>query len=290
MYANALNTHRKEPDMTAVPAPYTLQRREGGAARSPALASRMPPPSERRAGLLRFDVARIIAERHFSLAFQPVVRLTDRRAAYHEALLRLRPPDGLATLPTRVFVEVASGWGLSRALDEAVLDAALTAWNLASSTPVSVNLAATSLCDAGFIGAALTRIAGEGAALLVEVPASADIGARPALGAGIAALQEAGVRVCLDDLGADPAALDCVQVARFDQVKLAGASVRAAASNERGRRLVSALLSLAAATHAETVAKHIETLPQAWLMQELGVRYGQGWLFGAPGPLPDTYE
>ena len=278
-----------QPDITAVLAPdaqpaYTLHRRAGDAAAVP------PPPAERRAGLLRQDMQRIIAERHFSLAFQPVVRLSDRRAAYHEALLRLRPPDGMPMLPTRVFVEVAAGWDLGATLDTAVLDAALAAWRSAGSTPVSVNVAARSLCDTAFLDAALSGIGGEGAALLVEVTAVAGIDTVPALARGIAALQDAGVRVCLDDLGADPAALDCVRAARFDQMKIDGASVRAASTSQRGRRLLAALVALANAAGAEIVAKHIETLPQAWLMQELGVRYGQGWLFGAPGRLPGSLQ
>ena len=264
--------------MTAVSAPYTLLRRVGELPQSPA------PPIERRAGLLREDVAGIIAGRHFTLAFQPVVELSDRHVVTHEALLRLHPPAGLATLPTGAFVEVAAGWGLATALDEAVLDAALAAWTQSGATPVAVNIAGRSLQDMDFIARALSRIGGDGAALLVEVTAAGAIDDMPALAAGAAALQAANVRVCLDDFG-EPATLECMRAVRFDQVKIAGSAVRAAAAGERGRRLVAALVALAAAAGAETVAKLIETLPQAWLMQELGVRHGQGWLFGPPGKL-----
>ncbi len=270
-----------QPELTAVLAPdalpaYSLNRR------GPAL----PPAEDRRAGLRRADVERIIAERQFTLAFQPIVRLADRRAVHHEALLRLHPPEGVATLAARPFVDVAGGWGLGAALDSAVLDAALTAWGIAGGTPVAVNVAARSLSDAAFVQSAIARIGGEGAALLVEVMAASALDSPPAFAEGVAALQEAGVRVCLDDLGGDPAALDIVRLARFDLLKLDGETVRAAAAGGRGRRLLAALVALANAAGAGTVAKHIETLPQAWLMQELGVRYGQGWLFGAPGALP----
>jgi len=36
------------------------------------------------------------------------------------------------------------------------------------------------------------------------------------------------------------------------------------------------------------VAEMIETEEQSRLMRELGVHYGQGWLFGRPGHLPGT--
>jgi EAL domain-containing protein (putative c-di-GMP-specific phosphodiesterase class I) len=261
--------------MTAVA--YTLMRRDGAEGQSHV--------AERRAGLLREDIQDIIAERRFALAFQPVVRLSDRRVAAHEALLRLRPPAGLPMVPTGVFVDLAAGWGLAQALDAAVLDMALAAWARSGATPVSVNLAGRSLQDAGFVADAVARIGGEGAALLVEVTAAPAIDDMAAVAAGVAALQEVGVRVCLDDLGADAATLECMRAARFDQVKLAGGVVRAAAAHERGRRLVAALVALAATVGAETVAKSVETLPQAWLMQDLRVRCAQGWLFGPPGKL-----
>jgi EAL domain-containing protein (putative c-di-GMP-specific phosphodiesterase class I) len=263
--------------MTAVCAPYTLLRR-AGEAQSPAA-----PPAERRAGLLREDVRQIIEQRHFSLAFQPVVRLSDRTVAAHEALLRLHPPAGLPKLPTGVFVELAAGWGLAQALDTAVLEMALGARGAA----MSANIAGRSLQDAAFMRRAISLIGDAAPRLLIEVTAAAGIDDMAAMAHGVAALQAAGVLVCLDDLGADAATLDCMRAVRFDQVKFAGTVVRAAAGGERGRRLAAALVALAAAVGAETVAKSVETLPQAWQMQELGVRHGQGWLFGSPGKLAD---
>ncbi len=39
---------------------------------------------------------------------------------------------------------------------------------------------------------------------------------------------------------------------------------------------------------AKTVAETIETEAQARLMREIGVEFGQGYLFGRPGALPGT--
>jgi EAL domain-containing protein (putative c-di-GMP-specific phosphodiesterase class I) len=271
--------------MTGRPTPYTLLRRADDLAHVPDAPPLEGQAGERRAGLLRTDLERIIAERHFTLAYQPVVRLLDRRVGWHEALLRLQPRPDLPSLPASAFVDIAAGWGLSATLDEAVLDAALTAWAETGGTPISVNVAARSLQDGDFIGRILGRIGGEGAALLVEVTAAGAIDDMPRFMMGLAALQDVGVRVCLDDLGGDPTTLECMREARFDQVKIAGSVVRAAAAGDRGRRLVAAMVALAARVGADTVAKLVETLPQAWQMQELGVNYGQGWLFGPPGKL-----
>lgn len=266
--------------MTAVAAPYTLLRRDGQASLSSA-----EMPAERRAGLLRADVERLIAERCFSLAFQPIVRLSNRLPVAHEALLRLRPPPGLPTLPTRAFATIAAEFGLAATLDTAVLDAALTAASRANCGPVSVNLSAHSLASRAFLANAAGRIRGDGALLIVEVIDAPDADDFAELAAGVEVLQRRGVRVALDDFCGDEAALACLRRVRFDWVKLSGDVLQAASRGERGRRLVRALLALARATGAETAAKMIETLPQAWLMEDLGVTLGQGWRFGAPGRL-----
>jgi EAL domain-containing protein (putative c-di-GMP-specific phosphodiesterase class I) len=46
------------------------------------------------------------------------------------------------------------------------------------------------------------------------------------------------------------------------------------------------MVELARTVGAQVVAERIETEAEAALMRELGVEYGQGWLFGKPGPLP----
>ncbi len=275
--------------MTAMSAPYMLLRRDGETR-----VSRADPPraamdlplgarlaADRRDGLSRSDVARLIAERGFSVAFQPVARLADRWMVSHEALLRLRPPPGMAPRPTRAFVDVAQGWGLGPALDEAVLDMAL-ATRPPEAACVSVNIGVRSLRDPSFVGHLLARLGGDGDALAIELSGIAEAADLPPVAAFVPALRAAGVRVVLDDFIASEVMLTCVQVVRFDEVKFAGAVLGEAVAGARGRKLLSALLALAEAGGARAVAKLVETEAQAELLRTLGVRYGQGWLFGPP--------
>ncbi len=278
--------------MTALAAPYLLLRRDGetgiSRAEPPRRAPDAPLPGapaigpERRSGLLRSDVGRLIAERAFRLAFQPVVGLRDLRPVGHEALLRLRPPPGVPPQSTRCFVDVAQGWGFGPALDEAVLDVALATWGREAKTPVSVNIAARSLRDPVFFARLLGRVAGEGGRIAVEIAGVVNEADVPPTVAAAAALRAAGVRVALDDFGPAEAALACARAARFDEVKLAGAVLGGAVAGARGERLLAALAGLAEATGARVVAKLVETEPQAALLRALGVAHGQGWLFGAP--------
>ncbi len=276
--------------MTALSSPYMLLRRDGEARISRAdplrhtleLTSRgngMPAP-ERHGGLLRPEVTRLIAERNFAVAFQPVVRLSDCRPVGHEALLRL-PPQGTLHRSTRLFVDAAQAWNLGAALDEAVLDVTLATWPRTAQTPVSVNVCASSLGDPVFFARLLTRVAGEGATLAVEIT-GIDAADPSAVIAVVPALRGVGMRVILDDFTSSDACLAAVQATRFDEVKLSGAVVGAAVESARGRKLLQALVALAEATGARAVAKLIETMPQAAMIEQAGVKFGQGWLFGAP--------
>ena len=46
------------------------------------------------------------------------------------------------------------------------------------------------------------------------------------------------------------------------------------------------MVDLAHTVGAQAVAERVETEAQAALMRELGVAFGQGYLFGRPGALP----
>ncbi|MFN6956317.1 MAG: EAL domain-containing protein, partial [Acetobacteraceae bacterium] len=65
-----------------------------------------------------------------------------------------------------------------------------------------------------------------------------------------------------------------------------GIYVSQAPESERDRGFIAAMVDLARTVGAEVVAERIETEAQARLMQELGVTFGQGYLFGRPGSLP----
>lgn len=49
-----------------------------------------------------------------------------------------------------------------------------------------------------------------------------------------------------------------------------------------------AIISLAHACDLKVIAEGIETEDQALLLRQFQCDYGQGWLFGEPGPLPSA--
>ena len=97
------------------------------------------------------------------------------------------------------------------------------------------------------------------------------------------ARRDFGLPACLDDLGAGAAVFRDLRVFRVDFVKVAGVCVSKAVGSARDRGFIAAMVDLARTLRAEVVAERIETEARATLLRDLGVGFGQGYLFGRPG-------
>ncbi len=224
-----------------------------------------------------------IAERRFHLDYQPIVSLADRKLHHYEALLR---PD--APLPgVEEFIRIVEGAGLSEELDLAVASVATEACKAGHS--IAFNISGLSAQSPRFRKALIEivdRARLPPGRLLVELTESAEIEDEGQAAATIAALRERGIPACIDDFGAGAASFRYLRAFRVDHVKLDGSYVQAAATQERERSFIASMIDLARAVGASTVAERIETEDDVARMRALGVDYGQGWLFGRPGPLP----
>jgi EAL domain-containing protein (putative c-di-GMP-specific phosphodiesterase class I) len=185
--------------------------------------------------------------------------------------------------------------GLSVELDLAVADSALHALRrTGAATQVAVNASGLSLQDPAFRTGMAELLARHPAAaaqrLLLELTETAEIEDEAAAVAACDALRAAGLRICVDDFGTGAAGMRYLRAFRPDLVKLEGRFVSAAtgANGASDRAFAAALVDLARATGAEVVSERIETETEAAAVCALGVRFGQGWLFGRPGALPGS--
>lgn len=234
-----------------------------------------------RAALLR----RSIAKRRFRMAFQPIVALADRTPHHYEALIRPLQADDEALSHPGEFVALAEAVGLTEELDWAVVSAVCDAAGAAGGTRVACNLSGLSLQSPKFredMKALLENTPGIAERLVVEITETAEIEQEDEAVRMIELLREHDIPVCLDDFGAGAAAFRYLRAFKVDYVKVDGIYVANALQSERDRGFISAMVDLAKTVGAQVVAERIETEAEAALMLELGVRYGQGYLFGKP--------
>jgi len=226
-----------------------------------------------------------IAARKFHLVYQPVVGLGDRVPHHYEALIRPLTAAAGPTQNAQDFVTFAEAMGLSEELDLAVAGEVLSALRANAGAHVAVNVSGLSLQNRPF-GERLLKLIGTQERLTVELTETADISDIQAVAAILDELRGRGVPVCIDDFGAGSAAFRYLRDFRVDFVKIDGSYVRASTGGARERGIVESMRDLAHAVNAAVIAEMVETEEQARLMAEIGIEFGQGYLFGRPGRLP----
>ncbi len=230
-----------------------------------------------------------IAERRFKLAFQPIVSLMDRRIHHYEALLRPTPSVGVPTAQAQDFVTFAETVGLSEELDWAVVELVCEAARGAGNVQIACNLSGLSLQSPAFRDRLLALLDAEPSLvpkLLVEITETAEIEHEAEAVATVEALRARKMPLCIDDFGAGAAAFRYLRSFKVDYVKIDGLYVQHAMRSAQDRGFLVAMVELARNVGAQVVAERIETEAECAAMQQLGIGYGQGWLFGKAGPLP----
>ncbi|MBK1659066.1 EAL domain-containing protein, partial [Paracraurococcus ruber] len=230
-----------------------------------------------------------IADRRFRLEFQPIVALGSGETHHFEALLRPAADHAQPLQDAQEFVTFAETAGLSEELDWAVLSAVCAAARRARNTRIAANLSGLSLQSPAFRDRLLGLLDAEPLLphrLLFEITETAEIEDEAEAVRTVEALRARGLPLCIDDFGAGAAAFRYLRAFRVDFVKIDGLYVAAAARGDQDRGIVAGMVDLARTVGARVVAERIETEAEAAVMRSLGIDYGQGFLFGRPGPLP----
>ena len=232
-----------------------------------------------------------VAQRRFGLAFQPVCQLRDKKVHHYEALIRPEGINGAKPETPQDFVLFAETMGLTEELDLAVANQTLEALNYsAEGIRIACNVSGLSLQSPSFRKQLLRMLETSPATrrLLVEVTETAEIENEEEAVSTAVALRALGVPICLDDFGAGAAAFRYLRTLPTDFVKIDGLYIRNAVENERDRNMLAAMVDLARAVGAKTIAEHVEAEVDVAVLRALGIDMGQGWYYGRPGPLPSN--
>jgi EAL domain-containing protein (putative c-di-GMP-specific phosphodiesterase class I) len=227
-----------------------------------------------------------LAEHRFELAYQPIVRLSNRKVHHYEALLRFA--QGISPADRILFAEQT---GIVEDLDIAVLCRAIKMIEQRTlSNPdlaIAVNLSGCSLQRAAF-RTELEKLlpARFGRHILLEVTESVLIDRKEEVAGFLQGLRRKGFKICLDDFGAGASSFDYLKAFAVDFIKIDGKYVRGMVDNERDRAVMTAMSDLARQLSIAVIAEQTETEIQCDALRTLGVEFGQGFLFGKPAPLP----
>jgi EAL domain-containing protein (putative c-di-GMP-specific phosphodiesterase class I)/CheY-like chemotaxis protein len=227
----------------------------------------------------RTEIQRLVDGEGMEMHFQPIVELTTRTVVGSEALARFT--DDPSRPPNERFQEAAEA-GLGVELELTAIRMALAEVGYApAGTYISVNASQRVAMHPGLLDlldeAPVER-------LVVEITEHEAVEDYDALTTSLRVLRARGVRIAIDDAGAGFSSLRHTLRLAPDIVKL-DISITRDIDSDRGRRaLASAMISFADEMDMAIVAEGVETEAENAVLQELGVPFGQGYLFARPAP------
>ena len=219
--------------------------------------------------------------------YQPIVDIASNSVTSYEALSR--GPAGTSLESPLALFGQARKEGRLTDLDWACRAAALRGGLDSLSPPLSLFLniepAASARVPDQFKG--LWRLAGKSSKVIAEITERALTDDPAALLRTVAGLRELGWGIALDDVGADPRSLAMLPFLHPDVIKLDLRLIQDRPSANIAQ-VVHAVLAEVERSGTAVLAEGIETHEHLLTALAMGATLGQGWLFGRPGPLPDT--
>ncbi|MET8148780.1 putative bifunctional diguanylate cyclase/phosphodiesterase [Actinoplanes sp. NPDC049668] len=241
------------------------------------------------------DLQRAIGAGEFGMHYQPIVDLGTGGIVAAEALLRWTRADGTPVSPAH-FIPLAEQSGEITVIGDWVLDqvcADLAGLWRAHRVPVTVNVSAHQLRDAGFADRLLSRLDAvglPGESLIVEITETVLITTVTDAATTIAQLQQLrdhGVRIAVDDFGTGYSSLAYLRELPVDILKMDGSftSHQIEDGSPREIAFVRTIVALGRSLNLLTLAEAVETPGQAERLRHIGCHLAQGYHFARPAPI-----
>lgn len=236
-----------------------------------------------------FQQALIGAE--FQIEYQPQINVVTNRMVSIEALVRWQHPQQGRLLPAQ-FIPFAETSHLMGALGEWVLMQSCSdfvQWQASrpDSLRLAVNVSSQQLNSANFertIARVLLETGVKPESLMLEISETAPIQDLKGAIAILRRLQKMGIKIALDDFGADAASVSLIQQLSPDQIKIDRAFVRHIDRSPCSRAFVKSIIDLAESLKIELVAEGVETIEQLESLFQQGCHVIQGNLWSPALP------
>lgn len=223
------------------------------------------------------------------LHYQPQVSPVDHRVVGCEALIRWVKPGGAAVSP-EVFIPLAEYTGLIVEIGDWVFAEAcrqIVRWDRDGlpSFRVGINISAAQFREPDFVAKVAAMIGSSGAnpaRIELEITESVAMEDPDSVARQLRELKALGLRVAVDDFGCGFSSLGSLNRLPFDRVKIDRAFVRELTPETRDDCIATMIVKLARSLGLEVTAEGVETESQARLLEEMGCKEMQGFLYGKP--------
>ena len=243
---------------------------------------------------IRALIEQWIAQGEVPLWLQPKIQLIDGSCLGAEALMRaFDPEDDTRSISPFLVLSVAAKHQLTLDLEWACIRTVLKQLQQLPSSmshlKISVNLSAHSLMTPDFGEKLCALLIKKNIAknrLIVEITETDELNVSAAVKNNIAQIFKHGVGLSLDDFGTGYSSLLLLSTLPISELKLDYAMI-SNIENPRFLSIITLSSNAARDNFAYVVAEGIETEKQRNLLQEIGIKIGQGFLFSKAVPFAD---
>ncbi len=224
----------------------------------------------------------------FRVAFQPLVRLDDRKTIGYEALVRWQHPrEGM--IQPDLFIPAAEETGVIVKLGRHVINRSIERLAIEQradpTIQMHVNVSVQELVHGDLpehVFAAVKAHRITPGTLTLEITENAIIDMSTGAGAVLERLRDGGIRVCVDDFGIGYSSLRYLRMLPISGLKIDRSFVSGVGDGLASEPIVRMVLDLARSLDLHVVAEGIETPEQAEALRLLGCATGQGYVFSRP--------
>jgi sensor c-di-GMP phosphodiesterase-like protein len=236
------------------------------------------------------EMRRALAAGEFVPYYQPIIDIRSGQLCGAEVLVRWRKADGSLVLPGG-FIPLAESSGLildlTRDLMRRVCAEAGPAVGRRPALKISFNVAGKLFGDEAIVSD-VRDIFSESplplSQIVLELTEREPIESFGDTRQIVAALQELGVRVAIDDVGTGHSGLSYMLKLGVDIIKIDKMFVDAIGTDRKSTTIVETLIDLAHNMRMDVIAEGVETFEQVTHLRELGIRLAQGYVFAPPLP------
>jgi diguanylate cyclase (GGDEF)-like protein len=233
------------------------------------------------------DMRTALAQGGFSLCYQPLVNLQNKKVTAFEALMRWDHVERGA-VPPSVFIPVAEEMGLIVQIGEwALRQACSQAVEWPDDIRVSVNLSPLQFSKGNLVSTVMSALASSGLSpsrLELEITESVLLEKTERNIAILNQLRRMGVRISMDDFGTGYSSIGYLRSFPFDKIKIDRSFVRDLMVDEGSLAIVRAIAGLGLSFGMTTTAEGVETEEQMRCLNLEGCIEVQGYLYSKPVP------
>jgi len=238
------------------------------------------------------ELERALKAGEFVPFYQPVVNITTGQLIGCEVLMRWRKSDG-TILPPASFIPLAESSGLimemTRSLMRKVTHELGPVCQARPNLRVGFNLAAEHFGSNSIVEDVRKIFEHSPVRLsqvMLEVTERQPLDNLGQARRVVSALQDLGVKIAIDDIGAGHSGLSYILKLGVDIIKIDKMFVDALGTDSSSTAIIETLVDLARNMDIEIIAEGVETFEQVIALREHGIQAVQGYVFAPPLPGP----